>query len=152
MKLKLIETLNGLIMAERLAAAQYQSQRAEAAHKQYGKLAEHYKVEAAEELGHLDTLLGRMAFLDGVPAMCEKLQYRRITDIQEMLEDDLDLERSAVEKYAKAIDICITEGDHATREVLEDILADEDRAVIWLEGQLAQLKEVGLQNFLAGWA
>ena len=147
----MIDCLTGLILAERTAASQYTSQWAETKFRGYAKLAKHYKKEAEEEYGHLSRLLYRMSFFDGIPPMGEELSYSHLTDIQAMLESDLELERNAVEKYSEAIDLATKNSDHATRAILEEILKDEDEAVQWLEGQIIQLKEVGIENYRAGW-
>jgi len=38
---------------------------------------------------------------------------------------------------------------HATRELLEHILVEEEKHVDWIETQLHQIEEVGYQNYLA---
>ena len=40
-------------------------------------------------------------------------------------------------------------GDHATRELLEHIVEDEERHVDWLEAQLHKIGEVGYETYLA---
>jgi bacterioferritin len=40
-------------------------------------------------------------------------------------------------------------GDHASRELLEHILEDEERHVSWLEAQQHQIQELGYENYLA---
>ena len=40
-------------------------------------------------------------------------------------------------------------GDNGTRALLEDILKGEEEHIDWLEAQLHQIEEIGVQNYLA---
>jgi bacterioferritin len=39
--------------------------------------------------------------------------------------------------------------DNATKVMLEEILADEEEHVDWIEAQFNQIEQVGLQQYLA---
>jgi len=39
-------------------------------------------------------------------------------------------------------------GDNGTRELLESILKDEEDHIDWIEAQLDQINQMGLQNYL----
>ena len=38
--------------------------------------------------------------------------------------------------------------DNGTRELLEDILEEEENHIDWIEAQLDQIKQMGIQNYL----
>jgi bacterioferritin len=45
--------------------------------------------------------------------------------------------------------LCVEARDHGTRELLESILKDEEYHIDWLESQLDQINQMGIQNYLA---
>ncbi len=47
------------------------------------------------------------------------------------------------------IKTCIAADDKNSKNLLEEILADEEKHVDWIEAQLHQISEVGYQNYLA---
>jgi bacterioferritin len=70
-------------------------------------------------------------------------------DVPQQLQNDLDVEYQAVSRLNKGIEVARAHGDNGTRDLLEEILTDEEEHVDWLEAQLHQIKEMGLENYLA---
>jgi bacterioferritin len=56
---------------------------------------------------------------------------------------------TAVANYNHAVKLAADLGDNATREILEGILKDEDGHVNEIEEKLDQIKQMGVQQFLA---
>jgi bacterioferritin len=50
--------------------------------------------------------------------------------------------------YNDAIRQAVEAGDNGTRELLDGILRDEEDHVDWLEAQLDQIQQMGIQNYL----
>ena len=48
----------------------------------------------------------------------------------------------------RCIRICLEVGDAGSRELIEDNLEDEEEHLDWLEAQLDQISQMGLQNYL----
>jgi bacterioferritin len=44
--------------------------------------------------------------------------------------------------------LAVEVGDNGTRELLEATLTDEEEHLDWLEAQLNQIEQMGLQNYL----
>ena len=60
---------------------------------------------------------------------------------KEMLEEELVVLREAIE-------LCEIERDYVSRDILEDILEDEEEHLDWLESQQELIGLTGIQNFL----
>jgi len=69
-------------------------------------------------------------------------------NVPEDLRLDVELEQASVNTYAEAIAHCAQVGDYTTRNILEEMVRDEEEHIDWLETQLDLLAKVGLQNYL----
>ena len=47
------------------------------------------------------------------------------------------------------IELARARGDNGTRSLLEEILKAEEEHIDWLEAQLHQIEEIGVENYLA---
>lgn len=115
----------------------------------YQRLASKKREESIEEMKHADDVIERILFLDGVPNMQRLSPVRVGEEPVEQHRVDLDLELEAVQRINKAIALCRDKGDNGTRELLDEILKDEEESVDWLEAQLHLVKEVGRERYLA---
>ena len=70
--------------------------------------------------------------------------------VAEMHTNDLQFEHDAVRAYNESVKLAIDAGDNGTKQLLEGILSDEEDHVDWLEAQLDQIGQTGLENYLAG--
>ena len=71
------------------------------------------------------------------------------SEVLKMHEHDLDAELGAVARYNESIQVAMEARDNATKVMLEEILADEEEHVDWIEAQFNQIEQVGLQQYLA---
>jgi bacterioferritin len=62
---------------------------------------------------------------------------------------DLRLEMAALVVLRRGVTVCLEAADHATRELLEHILTDEEHHVDWIEAQKHKIGEMGYENYLA---
>jgi bacterioferritin len=105
--------------------------------------------ESIEEMEHADQIINRILMLDGVPNVAGYDKIMVGKTVKGQLENDLGLEEGAIKVLHASIATCNETGDHVSRDLLEQILADEEGHVDWIEAQLHLMQEVGPQNYLA---
>ena len=144
-----IEALNDVLTAELTAINQYFIHHKMCDNWGYSKLSHKKREESIEEMKHADDVIGRILFLDGVPNMQRLSPVRVGENPIEQHELDLELELTAVKRLNEAIALAREKADNGTRELLEDILTEEEESVDWLEAQLHLVQEVGRERYLA---
>ena len=110
-------------------------------------IAQKKRSESIEEMKHADSVIARILFLDGMPNMQRLFPVKVGEDPVE--QHRLDLELEAVKRLNDGIALCREKGDNGTRELLEDILAQEEEGIDWLEAQLHLADTVGKERYLA---
>lgn len=144
---KVIEYLNKALRHEMTAVNQYWLHYRLLDDWGYGKLAKKQREESIEEMQHADMLVDRIIFLEGFPNMQELDPLMIGQNIKEVLECDLKAEYSARELYVEARDVCRQKKDYASMELFEKLIGDEEGHIDWLETQLDNLKNIGVQNY-----
>ena len=112
-------------------------------------IAQKKRSESIEEMKHADSVIARILFLDGMPNMQRLFPVKVGEDPVEQHRLDLELELEAVKRLNDGIALCREKGDNGTRELLEDILAQEEEGIDWLEAQLHLADTVGKERYLA---
>ncbi len=148
-KPKIIEKLNALLADELTAINQYMVHSEMCANWGYERLHEAIEKRAITEMRHAEKLIERILFLDGVPIVSKLNKIEIGSDVKAQFENDLDAERMAVQAYNEGIQLAVEAGDNGTRSLLESILADEEHHVDWLEAQLDQIEQMGIENYLS---
>jgi bacterioferritin len=143
-----IQVLNDVLCAELTGINQYFIHAMMCGNWHYKRLAEHSRKESIEEMKHAQEVIERILYLEGTPNLQKYLKINVGQTVPEQHELDLALEKDAVERLNKGIEFCRAKGDNGSRLLLEKILHDEEEHVDWLEAQLAQIKELGLDNYL----
>ena len=146
---KLIETLNALLSDELTATNQYIVHSEMCANWGYGKLHEHFEKRAIEEMKHAEKLIARILFLEGIPIVSNLGKVHIGADVPKMLANDHEAEAVAVKDYNRAIVQAGEARDFATREMLEEILNDEDRHIDQIEERQDQISQMTLPIFLS---
>lgn len=145
---KLIETLNSLLADELTAINQYMVHSEMCANWGYERLHKHFEQRAITEMKHAEKLIGRIIFLEGIPIVSKLREMHIGNEIPKMLANDHDAEEAAIKAYNEAIKLAGDVGDFATREMLEDILNDEDRHIDEIEELQDQISHMTLPIFL----
>jgi bacterioferritin len=145
---EVIQVLNDVLCAELTGINQYFIHAMMCANWRYKKLAEHTRKESIEEMTHAQQVIERILYLDGKPNMQKYMKVNVGKTIPEQHQFDLALEKDAVARLNAGIEVCRTKDDNGSRLLLEKLLADEEEHVDWLESQLQQIKDMGLENYL----
>lgn len=112
------------------------------------KLGEHEHHESIDEMKHADRLIERILFLEGLPNLQDLDKLLIGENVQEILECDLKLEMKGLGDLRPAIVHCESVRDFATRDLLSDILDNEEDAVDFIETQLELINLAGLENYI----
>jgi len=112
------------------------------------KLGEHEHHESIDEMKHADRLIERILFLEGLPNLQDLDKLLIGENVQEVLECDLKLEMKGLGDLRAAIVHCESVRDFATRDLLSDILDNEEDAVDFIETQLELIRLTGLENYI----
>ena len=146
---KVIETLNALLARELTVVNQYMVHAEICDNWGYTKLHEAIQKRAITEMKHAESLIGRIIFLEGVPVVSELEKIHIGADVPKMFANDHEAELDAVVRYNAGIVICGDAKDFATREILENILNEEDDHVDSIEEVQDEIAQMGLQMFLS---
>jgi bacterioferritin len=146
---KIIATLNGLLSDELTAINQYMVHSEMCANWEYDRLHNVMEKRAVDEMKHAEKLIARIIFLEGGPNVTRYGAIHIGPDVAHQIGNDLKSEQGAVKVYNKAIAQAQDMGDNGTRELLESILKDEEVHLDWLEAQNDQIKQMGIQLYLA---
>jgi bacterioferritin len=146
---EILTALNDILTSELTAINQYFIHHKMLENWHYGRLSKKKREESIEEMKHADRIIERILYLDGIPNMQRLGPVGVGQEPIEMHKIDLDLEREAVARLNQAINLCITKKDAGTRELLEELLEDEEDSVDWLEAQLKQVGDIGRERYLS---
>ena len=145
---KIIDQLNARLANEFAAIHQYILHAAMCSNWGYD-LDETIMKRAQDEMRHSDMLLDRILFLEGTPIV-DKLDPINIgAFIPAMMDNDHTAEMGAIAGYNETIRLAAELGDNNTRTILESILHDEESHINWIEEQIVEILQIGLQNYLA---
>ncbi|GAA3116748.1 bacterioferritin [Planomonospora alba] len=149
---QIIELLNEQLTAELTAINQYFLHAKMQENWGYTKLAKYTREESIDEMRHAERLTDRILFLEGLP------NYQRLgtlhigQTVPEQLRADLDVELEVVKRLRPAIALMREKGDITSARLFEEILADEEHHIDYLETELALIDSLGEQLYLARYA
>lgn len=145
---KVIKQLNERLADELTAISQYIVHAEMCENWGYKKLHDAIQKRAIGEMKHAEKLISRIIFLEGRPIVSDLRKMHIGADVEKMHKNDWQAERDAVASYNADIRVCVEKGDNGTREIFESILKDEEAHIDWLESQIDQIKQMGIQNYL----
>ncbi|KIC09782.1 bacterioferritin [Leisingera sp. ANG-M1] len=144
---KVIDYLNKALRHELTAVSQYWLHYRLQDDWGLGSMAKKSREESIEEMQHADKLIERILLLEGHPNL-QKLDPLRIGQTpKETLEADLAAEVDARALYKEAREVCQAAGDYVTMKLFEELMADEEGHIDFLETQLDLHDRIGAENY-----
>lgn len=146
---KIIEHLNLRLTEELTAINQYMVHAEMCDNWRYEKLHKEIEKRAIDEMKHAEKLIARILFLEGRPVVSNLNKMHIGDEVPKMHANDHMAEIDAIRGYNESIRVVGELGDHGSRELLEALLKEEEAHVDLIESHLDQLKQMGVENYLA---
>lgn len=144
-----VERLNTILTNELTAINQYFIHGAMFENWGYGRLHEKIREFSIDEMKDAEQLVNHILYLEGMPNL-QRLGTVRVGETpQEHIQLDVAQEVAAVQTFTEAIRHCAEVGDYTTRNILEEMVRDEEEHLDWLETQLTTIGQIGIENYLA---
>jgi bacterioferritin len=146
---KVLEQLNALLADELTAVSQYIVHSEMCANWGYDGLHDAIEKRAIDEMKHAEKLIARILFLEGKPTVSSLNAMHIGPEVKAQLNNDWNAEEGAVKGYNAGIRLCVELGDNGSRALMESILKDEEDHIDWLEEQLDQINQMGIEIYLS---
>jgi bacterioferritin len=146
---KVIEFLNEQLTAELTAINQYFLHSKMQENRGWSKLAAYTRAESFDEMRHAEKLTDRILFLDGLPNYQRLGSLRLGQTVKEMFEADLIVEIEARDRLRKGSEYMRSVSDITSANLFEEMLANEEEHIDYLETQLDLLEQLGEPLYLA---
>ena len=144
-----VDRLNNILTIELTAINQYFVQAEMCKNWGFERLYSKFREISTDEMKDTEHLIRHILYLEGLPNLQRLGSIKVGESVAENLQLDLDSEMSALETLAEAIAHCEQVGDFGTRELLEDMVREEEEHVDWLETQQETIRQVGIEHYLA---
>ena len=145
---KVIDFLNEALKNELTAINQYWLHYRMLDNWGVARLAHFEREESIDEMKHADKLADRILFLGGLPNFQLLGRLKIGETVEEVLKADLALENEAIPLLREGIAHCESVRDYVSRELLADILENEEEHVDTLERQFDMIRQMGLENYI----
>ena len=103
--------------------------------------------ESIEEMKHADKLIKRILLLGGLPNLQDLGKLYIGENLKELIECDLRLELEGIRHYREAIRICEEAHDYVSRDLISEILEDEEDHQDHNTMELELIDKIGIENF-----
>jgi bacterioferritin len=144
-----VDLLNQILTVDLTAINQYFIHAEMCRNWGYERLYHKLRDSSIDEMKDAQRIIEHILYLEGMPNLQRLGTVKVGENVQEHLQLDLEAERNAVSLFATAIAHCARVEDYTTRNILEQMIRDEEEHIDWLETQLETIGQVGLENYLA---
>ncbi|MER7465589.1 bacterioferritin [Streptomyces sp. NPDC097981] len=146
---EVLEFLNEQLTGELTAINQYWLHYRIQDNKGWTKLANYTRAESIDEMKHADQLTERILMLDGLPNYQRLFHVRVGQTLTEMFQADRQVEVEAIDRLKRGIEVMRGKGDVTSARLFEDILADEEHHIDYLDTQLELIDGIGEPLYIA---
>jgi bacterioferritin len=140
---KSIVLLNKAVADELAAVHQYMYFHFHCDDQGYDLLAGLFKRTAIEEMLHVEKLAERILFLKGEVEMKVAEEVKKIHDVKEMLKKGCAMEESSAMDYNKWANECSANADSVSKQLFEELVADEERHFDQYDTELDNMDKFG---------
>ncbi|PWQ95184.1 bacterioferritin [Leucothrix arctica] len=95
-----------------------------------------------------DEIIERILFLEGLPNLQDLGKLYIGEDVPEILENDTRASNEVIAQLREAITVCESEQDYVSRDMLTEILEEEEEQLDWLEAQQWAIENTNLPNYI----
>ena len=114
----------------------------------FSELAKHTRAESIDEMRHADILTDRILFLEGLPNYQKLFALRIGENVPEQFRCDMKVEEEAIDRLRRGAEYMRSIGDITSAKLFEEILADEEHHIDYLETQLELIEKLGEPLYL----
>lgn len=112
------------------------------------KLGQHIYKESIHQMKHADKVIERVLFLEGLPNLQQLGKLHIGENTQEILACDLRMANDNHQSIRAAIAYTEQAADFVTRDMLRDIMAEEEAYIDWTSTQLELIKDMTIENYI----
>ncbi len=95
-----------------------------------------------------DKIIERVLFLEGLPNLQNLGRLLIGENVPEILANDLTMTNEIADNIRQVINLCETEQDFVSRDLLTELLEETEEKIDWIESQQWLIDNSGLENYL----
>jgi bacterioferritin len=104
--------------------------------------------KSIKDMKQADKLIERVLFLEGLPNLQHLGRLHIGETSEEIIQCEMTFVQEQLDDLRNAIVLCEDETDFVSRDLLDEIIEEEEEFLDWLETQQGLIKKMGLENFI----